>query len=81
MNKDSKSSKNADLFRCEEHIHYNLDWSIPEDNSQNFHSNQNPKNCSQFGRKLLAFAKGVFYKQLLLLKKIPFQLPLPENRH
>jgi hypothetical protein len=30
MNKDSKSSKNADLFRCEEHIHYNLDWSIPE---------------------------------------------------
>ncbi len=81
MNKYSKSSKNADLFRCEEHIHYNLDWSIPEDNSRNFHSNQNPKNCSQFGRKLLAFAKGVFYKQLLLLKKIPFQLPLPENRH
>jgi hypothetical protein len=43
MNKDSKSSKNADLFRWEEHIHYNLDWSIPEDNSRNFHSNQNPK--------------------------------------
>jgi len=78
MNKDSKSSKNAEL---EEHIRYNLDWSIPEDNFRNFHSKQNPKNWWQFGRKLPASAKGVFCKQLLLLKKIPFQLPLPENRH
>ncbi len=59
INKDSKSSKNAKLFRCEEHIRYNLDWSIPEDNFRNFHSNQNPKTCWQFGRKLPASAKGV----------------------
>jgi hypothetical protein len=29
----------------------------------------------------LPLPKEFFYKQLLLLKKIPFQLPLPENRH
>ncbi len=74
MNKDSKSSKNADLFRCEEHIHYNLDWSIPEDNSRNFHSNQNPKNWSQFGRKLLAFAKGVFLQAITTPQENSFSI-------
>jgi hypothetical protein len=82
MNKDPKARKNAELFWCEEHTHYNLDWSLHlRTTSGTSTATKTLKNCSQFGRKLPASAKGVFCKQLLLLKKIPFQLPLPENRH